>query len=366
MAFAPRGPATPGTPTHRLSRAARGRLIAASLAGVWRPRPPPWSLGPDELATAVPMLLASGSGALAWWRLQGSPVAATPPAAALGDAYRFHALEAVLRARDLQRIVLALRSAGVEPLLMKGWAAAQLYPEPGLRPYSDVDLFVLPAWQARAQDVLAHLDPVGTAVDLHARIPDMPDRAPEELYAGSRELTLDGTPVRVLGPEDHLRLLCLHQVRHGLRRPVWLCDIGAAVESLPPEFDPSACLRGEPHRSEWVACVLGLARTVLDARLDAWPAHVQRRCPPAWTVATLLREWGGRYQPHPSQQMADVRREPRRLAEALRERWPNPVEATYWLGGATGARWRLPFQLRAYAERGLAFVARPGDEAEHA
>ncbi|MBV9582500.1 MAG: nucleotidyltransferase family protein [Chloroflexi bacterium] len=248
----------------------------------------------------LPMLLASGASALVWWRLcvaQGAdpPVEAS---AALGDAYRFHALEATLRARDLRRVVTTLRQAGVEPLLMKGWAAAQAYPELGLRPYSDIDLFVQPEWHDRAARALADLGPRGTPVDLHAVIPDMPDRTPEVLYARSRELSLDGMPVRVLGPEDHLRFLCLHLLRHGVRRPLWLCDVGAAVEALPPDFDAAVCLEGELRRSEWVTCVLQLAHRLLGARLDGWPAKVRDPAPPHWTGATVLRTWGGPYVPH--------------------------------------------------------------------
>jgi len=305
------------------------------------------------------MLLASGASALVWWRLcvaQGAdpPVEAS---AALGDAYRFHALEATLRARDLRRVVTTLRQAGVEPLLMKGWAAAQAYPELGLRPYSDIDLFVQPEWHARAARALADLGPRGTPVDLHAVIPDMPDRTPEVLYARSRELSLDGMPVRVLGPEDHLRFLCLHLLRHGVRRPLWLCDVGAAVEALPPDFDAAVCLEGELRRSEWVTCVLQLAHRLLGARLDGWPAKVRDPAPPHWTGATVLRTWGGPYVPHASQRFTlEGLGRPASVLASVRERWPSPLEATYWLGGPTTARLRLPWQLRAFCGRALTWV----------
>ena len=68
---------------------------------------------------------------------------------------------------------------------------------------------------------------------------------------------LGDVPVRVLGPEDQLRLLCLHLARHGISRPLWLCDIGACLESSPPDFDWDCCLRGSKTLSDWTTCVLG-------------------------------------------------------------------------------------------------------------
>jgi hypothetical protein len=48
---------------------------------------------------------------------------------------------------------------------------------------------------------------------------------------------LNGAKIRILGAEDHLRLLCLHLLKHGAWRPLWLCDVAAALESRPSSFD---------------------------------------------------------------------------------------------------------------------------------
>ncbi len=306
---------------------------------------------------ALPMLLASGAGALAWWRLRGTDGVGTPAAAELIDAYRFHALEASLVARDISRAVAALQSAGLEPVLLKGWAAARLYPEPGLRPYSDLDLYVRPDWSLRATAVLRDLGRTRLPVDLHVKIVDMPDRSPDALYAHSQLFRLNGNEmqVRVLGVEDYLRFACLHLLRHGGRRPLWLCDVGTSLEGLPGEFDVSYFLSGEPRRSEWVLAVLALAHDVLGARLDRLP---QLRAPGVpWLERTVLREWGGRYLPHSSLRMATSLRHLTSLVTGLRERWPSPVEATYWLDGSPTPLWPLSFQLRVYILRALSFAA---------
>ncbi|MGI9145705.1 MAG: nucleotidyltransferase family protein, partial [Chloroflexota bacterium] len=282
-------------------------------------------------------------------------------AAELMDAYRFHALEAARGKRELSRAVAALQSAGLEPVLLKGLAAGRLYPELGLRPYTDLDLYVRPEWSVRAAAVVRELQRTSLPIDLHVKIADMPDRSPAALYERSRFVPLDenGLQVRVLGMEDHLRFVCLHLLRHGGRRPLWLCDVGAGLEALPGDFDAAYFMSGEPRRSAWVVAVLALARDLLGARLGQLP---QARAPGVpWLERTLLRAWGGRYLPHSTLPMASSLRDPKSVVAGLRERWPSPVEATYWLDAAPDQRWPVWFQLRVYMRRALGFAASTHD-----
>jgi hypothetical protein len=147
--------------------------------------------------------------------------------------------------------------------------------------------------------------------------------------------------VRVLGAEDHLALLCLHMLGHGAWRPVWLCDIAAAVESVSSDFDWARCFPKDARRSHWVACALGLARKLLGADVSERVAVP----PPRWLVTAVLRQWARdeHYMSTPS--MAFVWRHPRLLAKAVRLRWPNAVQATVELGGPFNDLPRLPFQL---------------------
>jgi hypothetical protein len=100
-----------------------------------------------------------------------------------------------------------------------------------------------------------------------------------------------GGEVRVLGAEDELRLLCLHQARHGMARPLWLCDVGACLEGLPEGFDWEDCLRGGAGLSGWTACVVGLARRLLGAVVVG--DYSDRGGAPAWVERAVLRCWGG-------------------------------------------------------------------------
>ena len=122
-------------------------------------------------------------------------------------------------------------------------------------------------------------------VDLHTGVADLEDRRLEELYERSRLVPLSDVEIRILGAKDQLRHLCLHLIRHGAWRPLWLCDVGAALESLPPSFDWDYCWSGDPRLTDWLRCAVGLASQLLDAQAPS-PADV-----PRWIVNSILQVW---------------------------------------------------------------------------
>ena len=324
-----------------------GKLVASILAGAWRRSPPPLSLSSADLAEITPLLLRTGAASLGWWRVRDSDLRTCSPALELRQAYRLHTLQAGLHERRIVRAIALLSSAGVEPLLAKGWAAARLYPERGLRPYGDIDLWVRARQHAAAVAILSSPAGERLRVDLHReiRLVECLDRSWDELYDRSRLLPLGEAQVRIPGPEDHLRLLCLHMFRHGAWRPLWLCDIGAALEGLPADFDWDLCLRGNPRRSDWVACAIGLAHQLLDARVDGTSVAGRTRHLPRWLLAAVLRQWGAAEHYMNSPSMAFCLGHPARALKALRLRWPNPIQATVALGGPFNDLPRFPFQL---------------------
>jgi hypothetical protein len=106
----------------------------------------------------------------------------------------------------------------------------------------------------------------------------------------------------VLGPEHQLRLLCLHLARHGIARPLWLCDVAACLELAVEDFDWDCCLSGEKYLTSWTRCVLGLAARLLEAR-DKRGWNV-----PGWVERSVLWCWGigeglswRHYLSHPSE-----------------------------------------------------------------
>ena len=326
------------------------------LEGAWRSSLPPCSLSPAELAEITPLLLRGGAGPLGWWRAQSSELGASPSALLLRQSYRFHCLRDAVHQQQLQRVVSRLRSAGVEPLLAKGWAAAGLYPERGLRPYGDLDLYLPDEQHPAALASLAGWDQPAGPVDLHCGFPDLEDRRVEDLYARSRRIELEGIDVRLLGHEDHLRLLCLHLLRHGGSRPLWLCDIGAAIESRPGDFDWEYLFSGDPRRSEYVASTLALAHRLLGARVEDTPVVERVRKLPAWVVPAVLGAWGAGFRGR--ELLENHLSRPARFLNELRHRWPNPIEATTSTGAPFNALPRLPFQIANGLIRALRFARR--------
>lgn len=321
----------------------RGRLVAAALAGAWRRSPPPLTLSVGDLATLAPLLLGTGGAGLLWWRFRSTELAACPFALELKQAYRFQTLQALLHENQIARAVTLLRSAGIEPLLAKGWVLARLYPEAGLRPSGDIDLWVLPEQHAAAEGVLRSPAAQGCPVDLHQRCVELRDRSLADLFQRSRLVRLGKVEVRILGPEDHLRLLCVHMLAHGAWRPLWLCDIAVAVEARPEDFDWDCCLAGSRQRAEYVLCAMGLAHRLLGARLDGTAGASGAARLPGWLVSTVLREWGAGYS-HRRPLMTYLRH-PAGLLQALRRCWPNPILATVEVGGPFNELPRLPFQF---------------------
>jgi hypothetical protein len=264
----------------------------------------------------------------------------------LKQAYRHHALRAAIHEREIKQVVTILRSSGLEPLLGKGWAIARLYPKHGLRPYGDIDLYVPPEQWTAANDVLRSPDAPACPVDLHLGSAELDDRTFSDLHRHSQLIDLGGAAVRLLGPEDNLRLLCLHMLRHGAWRPLWLCDIGVALESRSGNFDWDYFLSGDRRRSDWVACAAGLAHQLLGVRVDDTPLESRAKHIPHWLVPTVLRQWGVLRTPHGCRtQMATYLRHPAGLVDALRLRWPNPIEATVGVRGSFNEFPRLPFQI---------------------
>jgi hypothetical protein len=327
--------------------AVRGRAIAATLAGSWRAEAPGASGEPpiDERTAAdvLPLLLSCGSASLAWRQLQRSTFSS---AAELYQAYRLNALQSAVHDRSLNRVIRFLRGAGVEPILGKGWAVARLYPHAGLRPYGDIDLFVHPKDYDRAYAALRRPGVPSAPIDLHSGTADLSDRPFEDVEARASVHAIGDAPVRVFGPEDHLRLLCLHMLRHGAWRPLWLVDVAVAFESRPSTFDWQYFLSGDPRQTEWASSAIGLAHHLLGVDVRHTPLEARAGRLPRWLTRTVLEQWGrGKPLPQEGRRIHSYFRDRTGLLEALAARWPNAIQATVSLHGGFNEWPRWPFQV---------------------
>ena len=345
------------------NRKAAPALLAAALAGSWRDSPPAPALAADELARIVPLLVGSGGAALAWWKVRRSSLRDCAAADALREAYHAQALQSALQEREIEHVFSLLRSAGVEPVLLKGWAAAGLYPERGLRPPGDIDLCIRPGQYEAAKAALWGPERKGTALtDLnHKEFARLGHAGWDGLYARSLLVPLNGSRIRVLGREDQLRFLCLHLLRHSAYRPVWLCDVAAALESAPADFAWGVALGSDATERNWVACALNLARRLLGARREDLPEEACATRAPAWLVAEVLRQWERpcTVDHLPRELMTVSLGRPSRALPALLARWPDPIRAAVGLRLPFGDGPRLPSQIAFYSVRTADFLTSP-------
>jgi hypothetical protein len=362
---------------HDAHRGARGRrqptlpaartqptLLAAALAGSWREAPAEPELTADELVRLVPALVGSGAAALAWWKIRRFGLRESVPAETLRRYYYTQTLQSALQEWEVEHVFSLLRSAGVEPILLKGWAAAGLYPERGLRPAGDIDLCVRPEQYAAARAVLWGPERRGTTVVDLAH----DDSALSSvggwggLYARTRLVALGGSRIRVLGHADLLRFLCLHLLRHSAYRPLWLCDIAAALESeRAAGLDWEVVLGVGGSERNWIICVLDLARLLLGARCEDAPTQVSAARAPRWLAGEVLRQWERPCTAEhlPRELLAVSLRRPSRVLSALLARWPDPIRAAFGLGRPFDERPRLPGQLAFYLVQSARFLKRP-------
>ncbi|MEO7556113.1 MAG: nucleotidyltransferase family protein [Acidimicrobiales bacterium] len=305
---------------NRQAAVARGRLVAACLYRSWRESPPPPEVTIDELESVAPLLVSTGAGGLAWRRVvRDDGLAASRAGAGLHSAWLVDAGRSAGRDEQLVIALEKLRLDGLEPVVLKGWAASRRYPTPGLRPSGDIDLCL------RAEDIdrarrLTH--DVRFALDF-AHIDRWSGLTAEGVLSRASTVDLNGCAVKVPAPADDLHLLAMHLLKHGGWRPLWLCDVAVLCES-----EPQALARLEDDRemptTTYVRCVVAAAHVLLGAR----PAALEpTEHLPGWAHDAFLREWGtspyGRGRgPVPPPWRA------RRFLGELRGRMPNELAAT--------------------------------------
>jgi hypothetical protein len=338
-----------------------GNLISKALAGVWRESLSADEMTPQELAVIAPALLKAEGGPLGWWRIRNSSLRSLPIALELQQSYRYYALQAAIHECGISEAIRVFRSAGIEPVLIKGWAIARLYPDQALRLYSDVDLCVHPEQYSAADEVLRSPEARGLAVDLHNGVERFHDLNFDDILKRTQLVPLGDTQVRILSPEDHLRVLSLHLLHHGAWRPLWLCDIAIAVETRPSDFDWDRCLGSDARTADWVACAIGLAHQLLGARVDDTPVALRAFQLPGWLMKQVLKQWeapisAARGTLKHRAPMISYLRNPANALRDLHTRWPGAIEATMSVGGPFNKLPRWPFQLANCLQRTAGFA----------
>ncbi len=349
----------------------KGKLVAELLSGSWRTSAfPHLQFSETDLDEVTPLLYDSGTASLGWRRISKTDLKDCPSGEVLHQAYRLISLQSEIHEQKIEKLFRLFREAQIDAVLAKGWATAGIYPERTLRPYGDIDICVRSQHLKLVQKVIAMPEAKDCWVDLHKHFSELDERSVDDLFARSRTVPLGTEQIRILGPEDQLALSCIHLLKHGAWRPLWLCDVGVMIESPPAEFDWDLCLGRNRTRAHWIVSAIGLANRLLGVDIDQLPARMKVELPP-WLVENVLKQWASPFaidQPpmsHPIP-MSDLLRHPAGLLEGLRQRWPNAIIATISVNGELNNLPRFPYQMANCISRiGRLLTNSPSELPEH-
>ena len=265
------------------------------------------------------------------------------------DERRWHAIQHRRQQVVTVRAVEALRSHGIESLVIKGAAAARYYPEGTYRISVDVDLAVAESDFAKADNLLKS-GVIQTPIDLHRELRHLDTTPWNDLLDNSILLALPEGQVRVLRPEDDLRLLVVHWLTDGGSNHDRLWDIYYLIDGRDEHFDWDRCLGlVDERRRRWIDCAVGVTAKYLGLDLSGTPLEGAADRLPSWVVRTIEREWSAKTKHVPLEAVVRDRR--KLLPQLVRRLRPNPLYATIDCGGSLDAKTRVFYQIRNWFRR---------------
>ncbi len=270
----------------------------------------------------------------------------------LTDASRWNLLYRKTQEVVGLRAFASFRQRGIEPILIKGLAAGLYYPETRSRVSVDIDIAVSKSDFTAASQIYTSEAAAGLAIDLHNELRHLDTLEWDDLFENSRLLDVDGGTIRVLRPEDHLRVLIVHWLTDGGGGKDRLWDVYYMIANRPPDFDWDRFLNSvSATRRRWLTCTIGLASRHLGLNLDDTPIKDEAADIPAWFIDAIAREWANDITLRPLHHCLN---DPGMLLKQIRKRVPpNPIWATVNMEGSFDAKTRVFYQIGSVIKRSL-------------
>lgn len=279
------------------------------------------------------------------------------PIATDNSCKKWETLQAAVEISCLRNAFALFRSNSIEPVLIKGWASALYYPTNRIRETSDIDLAFAAADYEPAFKLNRSETPKGLPIDLHCELRHLDSLKWKDLFVNSKLVDLDGTKIRVLRPEDHLRVLAVHWLTDGgwFRDRLW--DIFYAVDNRDDDFDWNRCLNVVgARRRRWVICVIGLTNKYFGLYIDDLPFAHEAKDLPLWLVKAVEREWASEVRLLP---LTKFLSEPKQFYKQVKKRLrPNPIHATIDMEGSFDAKTRMHYQIGTIIKRIFPAIAK--------
>lgn len=225
-------------------------------------------------------------------------VVPAPVMAQLRRDFQTCTLNTLFFTQELLKLLQLFEAHGIPVLPYKGPAlASALYGNLSLRSFCDLDLLihaqdlmrVKPLLAAEGYDTLAVDDAQEAAnlwsdserdfvrqdgkvvLDLHWRITPryFPFELPvEELWERCQSLSLQGTTVSTLAPEDLLLVLCVHGAKECWGKLKWICDVAELIRAYPNlDWDQVLTQASQLHSQRMLLLGVELARQLLEIRI---------------------------------------------------------------------------------------------------
>lgn len=237
------------------------------------------------------------------------------------DKEKIQILTHQLNLKRLETAYDAFIAQNIEPVLIKGLASAQNYPKSFQRTFSDIDLAVDPKEYDAAGEIIRVNQ---FNIDLHRGLRHLDTLEWDELFKRTRFIKASETKIRVLGPEDHLRVLCVHWLNDGGADRTRLWDVFFALENRPSDFDWERFLFAvEPKRRQWLLTVIDLAKNYLGLELEE--NYADSHFLPEWVKRQVENEWKSDERLIPLHQILRDRR--RLLRQVFKRIPPNELQA---------------------------------------
>lgn len=301
--------------------------------------------------------LRHGMEPLLYWRLKAVEPEARQNIPAevwreIEQSFFYNAGKNLLLTRELLKILAALAEQNIDAVPYKGpLVTTAFYPNPALRQYCDLDIFVSRRDVLRARDVLRSLGfasefqwtPAQERAHLHYEDEYVFHRTADDLTvelhwefnarrSGSmldspriwqhREAVgLNGTTVQSFAAQDLLLVLCVHGYKHFWERLAWICDIAQIIKTRSDINWEALLLQAKSTGIERILYLgLTLASDLLGAPLPAPVAALVRRDSTTQKLAAQARDnlFPSTYQrPAPLQMLS--------YHAAMRERWSDRI-----------------------------------------
>lgn len=252
---------------------------------------------------------------------------------------------------QLQSVWKVLQEKDLKVILFKGWAAAQNYPQPFERNLGDIDLAVAPEDFAETVRFLKRRQI--NNVDLHRGLRHLDTLLFAKLWENSKFEKTAETRIRVLCPEDHLRVLSVHWLNDGGVDKHKLWDIYHLLSRHKKDFDWEKCLGVvDAQRRRWIVCAIAIVHRYLNLEIYDTPLADeinQSDFLPEWLIRTIEKEWENPVRLKP---LTVAWKNSKDLKQQLQRRFPpNPIQASIETDAPLDDSSRVPYQAINFVSR---------------